>query len=97
LLFSSGCDADSSFAPGQGKAERAYIMGLRAQKGELPGTDPMACFNSAIAFDPKQSSFYSARSGLFLNKGDYDLALADLERAISISPDWHYFFRAWLL
>ena len=92
VVLLSGCDADSSFVPWQGKAERAYIKGLRAQKGELPGTDPMVCFNSAIAFDPKQSSYYRSRSGLFLNKGNYDMALADLDRAISISPNWHYLY-----
>lgn len=72
-------------------ANKAYLKGLRAEKGEI-SADPLECFNQAIELDPNQSSFYRARADLKSRKGEFELALKDLDKAILLSPRWWYLY-----
>lgn len=72
-------------------ANKAYLKGLRAEKGEI-NADPLECFNQAIELDPSQPSFYRARADLNSGKGEFELALKDLDKAISLSPKWWYLY-----
>lgn len=84
-LLLTGCIAVDS------PANKAYLKGLRAEKGEI-SADPLECFNQAIELDPNQSSFYRARADLNSGKGEFELALKDLDKAISLSPQWWYLY-----
>jgi len=90
LLCCSACERlfDAFNSP----AEQAYLMGLRAQKGEARDTDPLECFNRAISLDPHRSRYYSARAELYFWKRQFAEALRDLNEAVSLSPNWYYLY-----
>ncbi len=73
-------------------ATEAYLKGLRAEKGEEGNTDPLTCFNEAIALDPNQPEFYRTRSYYYSGTGNFKSAEQDLNKGISLSPDWYYLY-----
>lgn len=49
-------------------------------------------YNKAIEIDTKNPELYSARSELYEDAGDYDKAIADINRAIGLDSDESYLF-----
>jgi tetratricopeptide (TPR) repeat protein len=49
-------------------------------------TAPSATWDEAIRLNPKYPNAYSHRSFAYGKKGDYDRAMADLNKAIELNP-----------
>lgn len=45
-------------------------------------------FTQAIAIDPQNHVLYSNRSAVYAAQSEYQKALEDAEKSISIKPDW---------
>jgi len=76
LVLSSGCELVDP-------AERAYLVGLRAEKGEATA-DPLASYDRAIALKPGEARYYEARAGLRARRGQPALALLDYTQALAL-------------
>ena len=50
--------------------------------------EALDCYTKAIEIDPKDPILYSNRSAMHLNLSEFDQALADAEKAISIKSDY---------
>ena len=50
--------------------------------------EALECYSKAISFDPNDHILYSNRSLMHLNLGEFQPALEDAEKAISIKPDY---------
>lgn len=73
---------------------------LAEQGNDLAGHEqyPIAIekFTSAIFYNPKEYRYYGNRSLCYERLGDFEIALADADKAIDLRPDWPkgYFRRA---
>lgn len=78
--------AESAAACGtRWEAEREYLAGLGARKGEASGT-PLEHFNRAIELDGTNAAYYEARSMEHSNGLRFAAALRDIDKAVSLSP-----------
>ena len=68
-------------------AEAAKKLGnaaLQAKKYD----EAIGHYTDAIALDGSQHTFYSNRAAAYQSKGDYENALADAEKCVSLNPTW---------
>jgi tetratricopeptide (TPR) repeat protein len=82
LVIAVGCDS---------AAERAYLEGLRAMKGESPA-DPIAQFTRAIELDPRRARYYEVRASALESRGELRAALADFDQAVALEPRAYLYF-----
>ena len=68
------------------QTETAIAQGLQAQRQENP-TDAMMYYTQAIRNDPNNAEAYFYRGNLFVERKDYDSAIADYSDAIRIDPN----------
>ena len=54
---------------------------------ELKYSEAVNAFTKAIDIEPKRSQAYEGRADAYANMQEYDLAIADYERAIELAPD----------
>ena len=50
--------------------------------------DALDCYSKAIEIDPNDPILYSNRSAMHLNLNEFDQAITDAEKAISLKPDY---------
>lgn len=60
-----------------GRAVANRILDLTSEK-----------FTQAIAIEPENQVLYSNRSAVYSAQNEYQKALEDAEKAVSIKPDW---------
>ena len=49
--------------------------------------EALDCYSKAIELDPNNPILYSNRSAMYLNLTEYDQAIADADKAISLKPE----------
>jgi tetratricopeptide (TPR) repeat protein len=88
-------------APGISSQNRAVAYNNRAGANDDLGNSDAALrdFAQAIALDPSYDAPYYGRSFIYEYRGDYDRAIADMRKALSLTPsDQDYKDRLdWLL
>ena len=50
--------------------------------------EALDCYSKAIELDPNNPILYSNRSAMYLNLTEYDQAIADADKAISLKPEY---------
>lgn len=81
------CDGNS---PSQ-STERSATRDTSAQREAPAATDPVAELTDRITDDPNDPNLYLQRSQAYRDRGMYELALRDIERAKSIDPTSSHF------
>jgi tetratricopeptide (TPR) repeat protein len=80
------------------KAEESGAAGWSKFKDVIPYVQAIDYYTKLIGSDP-QASYYSLRGNIWVEKGEYDIAIADFNEAIRLEPSdaihWANRGRAW--
>ena len=73
------------------KGYESYAKGREAlEKGDI--SQALAYAGDAIRIEPREGQFYGLRADVHYRKQQYQEALSDYDRAVSLNPDYFYFY-----